>query len=51
MNIAQIKVVSWTAAALLTVGLGAYVWSFVSTLEARRAMPDANVVRQQLSGV
>ncbi len=51
MNIGQIKVVSWTAAALLTLGLGAYVWSFVSTLETRRALPDADVVRKQLSTV
>jgi len=49
MNIGQIKIVSWTAAALLTLGLGAYVWTFVSTLEARRAMPDPELVRKQLS--
>ncbi|MCY2960314.1 MAG: hypothetical protein NTY35_09130 [Planctomycetota bacterium] len=49
MNIGQIKIVSWTTAALLTVGLGAYVWSFVSTLEQRRALPDADTVRKQLS--
>lgn len=49
MNIGQIKIVSWTAAALLTLGLGAYVWSFVSTLEDRRRPPDADVVRKHLS--
>jgi hypothetical protein len=51
MNIAQIKVVSWTAAALLTIGLSGYVWTFVSGLEARRALPDPNVVRATLTGV
>lgn len=51
MNIAQIKIASWTAGALLTVGLGVYVYSFVSTLETRRQLPDADLVRTTLSGV
>jgi hypothetical protein len=51
MNISQIKVISWAVAALLTLGLSAYVWSFVSTLEARRALPEADVVRKHLSAV
>src|SRR6187399_104409 len=51
MNISQIKVISWAVAALLTLGLSAYVWSFVSTLEKRRALPEADVVRKHLSAV
>lgn len=51
MNIGQIKAASWTAAALLTLGLGAYVWSFVSTLEDRRRSPDPDFVRKHLSTV
>lgn len=51
MNIGQVKFVSWTVAGLLTLGLGAYVWSFVSTLETRRAPPDPEVVRAHLSQV
>ncbi len=51
MNIGQIKIISWAVAAILTLGLSAYVWSFVSTLEQRRALPEAEVVRKHLSGV
>jgi hypothetical protein len=51
MNIGQIKSASWTVAGLLTLGLGAYVWSFVSTLEDRRANPDPDQVRAHLSSV
>lgn len=51
MNIGQIKIASWTAGALLTLGLGAYVFTFVSTLEERRKLPDADTVRKHLSGV
>ncbi len=51
MNIGQVKFVSWTVAGLLTLGLGAYVWSFVSTLEDRRAQPDPELVRAHLSQV
>ncbi|MBL8862678.1 MAG: PDZ domain-containing protein [Planctomycetes bacterium] len=49
MNIGQIKIVSWTAAALLTAGLAAYVWSFASTIEERRAEPNRDHVRKVLS--
>ncbi len=51
MNIAQVKIVSWTAAGLLTLGLGAYVLSFVRTLEDRRALPAPAVVQAHLSRV
>jgi len=51
MNTGQIKIVSWTAATILTAGLGAYVWWFVSSLEARRAGPDPDYVRKHLSSV
>lgn len=51
MNIAQTKAIAWTAAALLTAGLGVYVWSFVSKLEVIRAPPDAETVRAHLTGV
>ncbi len=51
MDIGQIKAASWAAAALLTIGLAAYVWSFFSHLEAKRNPPDQAVVRATLTGV
>jgi hypothetical protein len=51
MNIGQIKIVAWTAAALLTVALGAYVWSFAQRLEGLQSTPDREHVRSVLSAV
>ncbi len=51
MNIAQIKIVSWSAAALISIGLAAHVWSFVSGLPELQGTPDPKVVRDTLTGI
>lgn len=48
MNIGQIKVLSWLAAALLTAGLSFYVYSFVTHLKEKSKGPDAKTVQTAL---
>lgn len=51
MNIGQIKILSWTSAGLLTLGLSYYVWDFVSHLEERNQPPDPKKVKLVLEDV
>jgi hypothetical protein len=51
MNIGQIKIVSWTSAGLLTLGLSYYVWDFVAHMTARNRGPDPKQVKQVLEDV
>ena len=51
MNIGQIKIISWTGAGLLTLGLSFYVWDYVSHMTARNQLPDPKRVKQVLEDV
>lgn len=51
MNIGQIKLFSWTAAGLLTVGLSYYVWDYVTHMQQRNPAPDPKRVKQVLEDV
>ncbi|MBK7643516.1 MAG: PDZ domain-containing protein [Planctomycetes bacterium] len=51
MNIAQIKILSWTGAGLLTLGLSYYVWDYVSHMQQRSQLPDPKLVKQVLEDV
>lgn len=51
MNIGQIKVLSWLAAALLTLGLSFYVYRFLADLPALQAPPDPKKIRAVLEAV
>ncbi len=51
MNIGQIKILSWTTAGLLTVGLSYYVWDYVAHMQARNPQPDPKKVKQVLEDV
>lgn len=51
MNIGQIKIISWTSAGILTLGLSFYVWDFVSHMTARSQLPDPKKVKQVLEDV
>src|SRR5689334_1449549 len=51
MNIGQIKIVSWTGAGLLTLGLTYYVWDYVAHMAARNQLPDTKLVKQVLEDV
>ncbi len=51
MNIGQIKIISWTGAGLLTVGLSYYVWDYVAHMTARNQLPDPKLVKQVLEDV
>lgn len=51
MNIGQVKLLSWAAAALLTAGLGFYVLSFVRALPEKRRLPDPPKVEAILKAV
>src|SRR4051812_23228340 len=48
MNIGQIKVLSWASAALLTLGLSFYVYSFVSHLKTKSAPIDTKKMQAVL---
>jgi hypothetical protein len=51
MNIGQIKVWAWAAAAVLTIGLSYYVYDFVRGLPELEKGPDPKAVRDVLEGV
>ena len=51
MNIGQIKIVSWTSAGLLTLGLSFYVWDYVAHMAVRNQQPDPKHVKQVLEDV
>lgn len=51
MNIGQIKIISWTSAGVLTLGLSFYVWDYVAHMAARNQMPDPKKVKQVLEDV
>ena len=51
MNIGVIKIWAWATAALLTLGLSWYVFTFVKNLDDMRKPPDPAVVKKALEGV
>jgi hypothetical protein len=51
MNIGQIKILSWLAAALLTLGLSFYVYRFLADLPALQSPPDTKKIRAVLEAV
>ncbi len=51
MNIGQIKVWAWAAAAVLTIGLSYYVYDFVRKLPELEKGPDLTALRGVLEGV
>src|SRR5262245_18920742 len=51
MNIGQIKIWTWGAAGVLTLGLSAYVFDFITLLEEKRKPPDRKVVQEVLDKV
>jgi len=51
MNIGQIKIISWSGAGILTLGLSFYVWDYVSHMTVRSQQPDPKKVKQVLEDV
>jgi hypothetical protein len=51
MNIGQVKIWSWAVAGSLTLGLSYFVYTFISELETKRALPDQKHVREVLESV
>jgi hypothetical protein len=51
MNIGQIKIVSWTSAGILSLGLAFYVWDYVAHMAVRNQLPDPKHVKQVLEDV
>jgi hypothetical protein len=51
MNIAQAKILSWSAAGFLAGGLGLYVFSFIHDLDQKRGLPDGQKVLAVLEAV
>jgi hypothetical protein len=51
MNIGQIKLFSWVTTGALTAGLGWYVFDYITSMEARHAMPDPKKAKLVLEDI